>query len=97
MSRYGKKCQNTYFIARFRPGTQQRNRFGVTVTKKVGCAAQRNRLKRLSREYFRTHRYEIKGIWDINIIVKQGAADSKTTSLNSALKRIFDEISNIYI
>jgi ribonuclease P protein component len=50
-----------------------RPRLGVITTKRLGKAVQRNRVKRLLREFFRQH----KGILpprDIVIIAKKGAA-----------------------
>ncbi len=46
----------------------------MTVSKRVGQAVVRNRVKRLIREIFRTHRHLISGDWDINVIAKKQAA-----------------------
>lgn len=43
------------------PGTK----FGIAVTRKAGGAVRRNRLKRIVREYLRTH----KGLWPENRLV----------------------------
>ena len=94
MSGSGKKVQNRLFIGKFLPGSTDKCRLGITVTKKTGCAVTRNRIKRLVREYFRTKRASIKGVWDINIIARKAAAESSSEKLFSALQRIFDEISN---
>jgi len=44
-----------------KPGTK----FGISVTRKVGDAVRRNRLKRIVREYIRTH----KSFWPENLLV----------------------------
>jgi ribonuclease P protein component len=93
LSASGKRVQNRYFIANFGPGRFQRSRLGITVTKKVGCAATRNRLKRYVREYFRLHRHRLKGHWDINIIAKKPAADLPSRLVFSSLETLFDSIS----
>jgi ribonuclease P protein component len=49
-----------------------RARLGVTATRKVGGAAQRNRLKRVVREVFRRHRYRL-GSWDLVVNVRARA------------------------
>lgn len=51
------------------------HRLGITVSKKVGSSVRRNRIKRLIREFFRTHKREILPSYmpmgaDIVVIVK---------------------------
>jgi ribonuclease P protein component len=89
----GKKSQNSHFIAIFSPNRFQRTRLGVTVTRKVGNAPKRNRIKRLSREYFRLNRHMITGHWDINIIAKKQAADLSSEQAFLSLKDILNNIS----
>jgi len=45
-------------------------RLGITVTRKVGNAVRRNRIKRLVREWFRQRRESVKGL-DLVIIAKR--------------------------
>lgn len=49
-------------------------RLGVTASRRVGNAVQRNRVKRRIREWFRCHRDELPGGRDIVVIARQGAA-----------------------
>jgi ribonuclease P protein component len=54
---------------------EQTSRVGITVSKKVGIAVTRNRIKRLVREFVRQHRHS----WlptgqDVVIIAKQSAS-----------------------
>jgi ribonuclease P protein component len=93
VSNFGKKFQNKHFIAIFSPGLFQRSRLGVTVVRKVGNAAIRNRIKRLTREYFRLNRHMITGCWDINIIAKIKAAELSTDQAYQSLQHIFMKIS----
>ncbi len=93
LSESGRKVYNRHFIAVFAPGRGERTRLGITVTKKVGCAAVRNRIKRLSREYFRVNRHTFAGTWDINIIAKKGAAELTTKAFFSSLQHIFHKVS----
>jgi len=94
LSRSGKRVRNSVFVGNYLPGKTAKCRLGITVTKKVGCAVTRNRIKRLVREYFRTRKATIRGTWDINIIARKAAAESSSEKLFPALQRIFDEISN---
>jgi len=89
----GRRIQNEYFIAVFSPGRNGRSRLGVTVTKKVGKAVKRNRIKRLVREFFRLNRQFISGAWDINIIAKNQIADISSEQAYRALQNIFNRIS----
>ena len=50
---YVLKDTKAYKLRRARPDRQYINRVGLTVTKKLGCAVRRNRIKRLLREAFR--------------------------------------------
>lgn len=50
-------------------------RLGVTVTRKVGGAVERNRLKRRVREMFRKNFAAIPGHWDIVVNVRPGAGE----------------------
>ncbi len=93
LSASGKRVQNTNFIANFGQGQLHRSRLGITVTKKVGCAATRNRIKRYVREYFRLHRHRLRGNWDINIIAKKSAADLPSPLAFSSLENLFNSIS----
>ncbi|MFW5640527.1 MAG: ribonuclease P protein component [Thermodesulfobacteriota bacterium] len=92
LSQSGKKIQNRYFLAFVCPGPADRTRFGVTVTRKVGNAVTRNRIKRLCREHFRLNKHTITGNWDINIIAKKPSADLSTDPFFSALQNIFDKL-----
>ena len=89
----GKRIQNRCFIAVYSPGQTGRTRLGITVTKRVGSAVTRNRIKRYTRECFRLNRHVITGIWDINVIAKQEAATLSSEQVFSSLQDIFGRIS----
>ena len=92
LSRHGRRLQNDVFIAIVLPGRSDRSRLGITVTRKVGNAVKRNRIKRLVREFFRREPYRHHGIWDIGIIAKQRAASLPSNLIFSALKSLFDQV-----
>ena len=94
ITRSGRKLQNDGFIAFFKPGRFDSPRLGITVTRKVGKAAQRNRVKRLVREYFRLNRQHLNQNWDINIVAKKKAADLSSEKVDSFLQDLFEKISN---
>lgn len=69
----GKKLYTKHFVLfiRPRPFNEKGTRLGLTVSRKVGCAVVRNRVKRLLREYFRLQQNEFSAPLDIVIIPKR--------------------------
>lgn len=92
----GRQQQNKHFIAVFASGKTERTRFGITVSRKVGNAVVRNRIKRFTREYFRLNRYKNTGTWDINIIAKKEAANLSSAQAFLSLQNIFDKITRSF-
>jgi ribonuclease P protein component len=60
-------------IARRRQGDGRCGRLGLTVTKKIGNAVVRNRIKRMLREWLRQHGWVPTG-WDVVLVAKDSAA-----------------------
>ena len=71
----GKKLHGRHVLvlARKRNDPEASGRLGITVTKKVGNAVVRNRIKRLVREWLRLHDWVPTG-WDIVVVAKDSAA-----------------------
>jgi ribonuclease P protein component len=71
----GQKLHGRHVIAlaRKRSSPLLAGRLGITVTKKVGNAVVRNRIKRLVREWMRLHGWVPAG-WDIVVVAKDTAA-----------------------
>ena len=56
-----------------RDGSQPIRRLGITASRKVGPAIQRNRLKRVIREWFRATRSNLDPDLDFVVIARPGA------------------------
>ena len=66
-------------------------RLGVTVSKKVGCAVTRNRVKRFVRETFRKNRLLIPAV-DLNVIARSEAANMDYAHMQQELLKAFRNI-----
>ena len=86
----GRKIHSHQFIMIHAKGEGDSSRLGITVSKKVGSAVVRNRIKRIIREYFRHNRHRFQSvIGDINLIAKPCCSELNTEQLHSALDYIF--------
>jgi ribonuclease P protein component len=92
LSKSGTKIQNRHFIFLFSRSCREHSRIGITVSRKVGDAVVRNRIKRLIRENFRRMRPMIVGAWDINIIAKRNAANLSGDEVGSSLTQLIEGI-----
>lgn len=93
LSKYGTRCYSDYFIIVSRKNQFSRSRLGITVSKKVGKAVIRNRIKRIIREYFRLNRSMLPVYLDINVIVRQPSAKLENAQFREKLGCILNKVS----
>jgi len=92
LKRCGKKIQDRNFIVIYSDGRFEKNRIGITVSKKIGNAVKRNKIKRLIREHFRVNRDKIAEFMDINVIAKKKAGEISADLVFKSLDGIFNQI-----
>lgn len=69
----GRKLHGRHLLALAKQQALPVGRLGITVTRKVGNAVVRNRIKRLLREWLRLHGWVPPG-WDVVLVAKDSAA-----------------------
>ncbi len=89
--REGKRRQTEHFLVSLMPNSLPFPRLGIVVSKRVGQAVERNRLKRRIREFFRLHKEAFPGSSDVVITAKRGAATASYWQISSELKGILEE------
>jgi ribonuclease P protein component len=69
----GKRRHCPHFVLLLSPAKDGRSRLGITVTRRFGNAVQRNRMKRMLREFFRASKEKITPAQDVLIIPRAGS------------------------
>lgn len=81
----GKSCANRYLVLYVRENGMKKNRFGVSVSKKVGNSVVRHRITRLIRESYRLHEDMFNSGLDMAVIARVSAKDRSMDEIRSAL------------
>lgn len=79
-------------LMRENPEKKYYNRFGVSVTKKVGGAVQRSRVKRILRAAYRALEPELKTGYLVVLTPRPGILEVKSTDVERELRKGFSRL-----
>ena len=86
--RLGKSYVNKYLVMYILENHTERNRIGISVSKKVGNSVIRHHLTRLIREGYRLQEDMFNSGLDIVVIARGTARDASFHQISSALKHL---------
>lgn len=75
---------DAYLVLYARKNRTQSNRVGITVSKKLGKAHVRNRVRRRLREVYRLHEAKFQPGWDIVVVARSKAVDAPFDKLTGS-------------
>ena len=91
----GKRYHSAHFVVIVNPG-RDFSRLGLTVSRKVGNAVCRNRIKRQLRDLFRNNYKRFSTILDISIIAKRQAGSLSRLQMDRELLTVFARLETDY-
>jgi ribonuclease P protein component len=84
-----------FFLIHWLPSPAGSARLGLAVSRKVDPrAVQRNRLKRLLRDFFRRHREALPPL-DLVVLPKREAASAEAAALRADLERLWQRLASL--
>lgn len=92
----GRSFANKFLVMYILKNNLNRNRLGISVSKKVGNSIVRHRLTRLIRESYRLSEEKFQCGFDIVVIARTGAKEQNYSGIESALVHL-GKLHNIYV
>ena len=72
----GTKRVSAAWVMYVLPTAEPHSRLGLAVSKRIGNAVTRNRVKRRVRAFFRLHKAQFRSPYDIVVVARRGAAEA---------------------
>jgi len=85
--RSGKSTVDAYIAVYYKKYRKSGNRLGITATKKIGCAVERNRARRLIREAYRLCEDEFPTGLDIVVVARRKAVFANMQTIRGSLRK----------
>ncbi|MBC8331539.1 MAG: ribonuclease P protein component [Anaerolineae bacterium] len=95
--RSGKSYAHPLVVLVISPNELQISRFGISASKAVGNAVQRNRVKRQLREIIRSELVHITSGWDMVVIARSKITQAHFAEIHQALEHLLSKAGLIYI
>ncbi len=92
-----KSYANRYLVMYVSENGSDKNRLGISVSKKVGNSVVRHRVSRLIRESYRLHEDLFRSGYDLVVVARVNAKDAKYAEIESALLHVSRLHKNILI
>ena len=82
---------NSYLVLYARPNRLKENRVGITVSKKLGHAVVRNRVRRRLREVYRLNEQLFAPGWDIVVVARSKSVGATFPALTKAYLQLAEK------
>jgi len=86
----GKSKVSPWVAVYWRKNRLSQNRLGITTSKKLGGAVQRNRARRVIKEAYRLLEPELKPGFDIVVVARQRAVTAKMQQVKKSLSGLLE-------